>query len=489
MIPSAHFFDPPAMRFTAVSAALVFAAGSAPVSAEDAPITNLQECIEAGEFDATKDYFPEKFVPDETTDYLEIEYHNSYKIVRNKFQEKSYLLYQCGSEPPADEVEGGEHHIILSVPHTGGVAVTETPQIPPPELLGRRKEIIAYIGNPKYVSSPCLDTMMDETKEVDVVFNPDDPFNSTWTASATADFVTDNPEAIIFGGPFGDKDSARVMSIAASQERTNVATFDWIGLYAALFNLEGMATRIVSDTKARYECSAANAAAMTADLQEENKPTLLWATFFTGIGWSVAECPSWDAAYNCEIAQHCGADLLERPEGVGFSQSYGGPTLYWYLTDEEFLELGKDAKYWIYPSKTFEAVFEEKKDMLSQFRSVKEGRVFDTLGQGEHSWHEQRLAEYDVVALDFCDIVGTSDPMPPFHKRRWFRNVYEEAVGYLSACDGPDEMNQPYVPAEAQCTLIGASTSTEAFSSGTTIVKSMASFLILFLGTAIILVL
>ena len=113
------------MRFTAVSAALVFAAGSAPVSAEDAPFTNLQECIEAGEFDATKDYFPEKFVPDETTDYLEIEYHNSYKIVRNKFQEKSYLLYQCGSEPPADEVEGGEHHIILSVPHTGGQSLAK----------------------------------------------------------------------------------------------------------------------------------------------------------------------------------------------------------------------------------------------------------------------------------------------------------------------------------------------------------------------------
>ena len=34
--------------------------------------------------------------------------------------------------------------------------------------------------------------------------------------------------------------------------------------------------------------------------------------------------------------------------------------------------------------------------------------------------HEQRLGEYDVVALDFCTLVGTNNPNT-VHRRRWFR--------------------------------------------------------------------
>ena len=114
-------------------------------------------------------------------------------------------------------------------------------------------------------------------------------------------------------------------------------------MYAALFNLERMANEIIADTEARYQCLADNAAAVESDISEDDKPKILWAEYFDGIGWSVAECPAWDSAYYCEYARQCGASIISRPDGVGFSESYGtSPTLYWYLTDEEFLELGKD---------------------------------------------------------------------------------------------------------------------------------------------------
>jgi len=408
--------------------------------------TNPQECLP--DFDASIDYFPDKFVPDETTDLLSITYHKTYKIVTNKYHNKSYLLYQCGTKPPADEVDSGKHHLVLPIPHQGGLVITETPQIPPPELLGRRRDIRAYIGNPKFISSPCLKYMKDEFL-LQVIFFPEDPWNAS--EEATAEYLEENPYAIVFTGPLDDSDGERQMGVAASQERTAVATFDWIGMYAALYNLEGMANQIVADTKARYECSASNAAALTTDLPAEDKATVLWAQYFDGYGWSVAECPTWDAAYYCEYAQHCGANLLSRPEGMGTSQDFGGSTLYWYLSDEELLELGKDAEYWIYASKTFQDVYEAKKELMDQFRAVQNRQVYDTQGQGEHAWHEQRLAEYDVVALDMCDIVGTSNPNPPLHKRRWFRNLYTEAVGYLPECKAPTEVDEPYVPAEAQC--------------------------------------
>ena len=225
-------------------------------------------------------------------------------------------------------------------------------------------------------------------------------------------------------------------------------------MYAALFNLEGEANRIISATKSRYECAAENAAVLTADVPEGDRPKILWAQYFDGIGWSVAECPTWDAAYYCEYAHHCGASIITRPEGVGFSESYGGPEVYWYLTDDEFLELGRDAETWIYPSPTFADVYDQKSDILDQFESVRNERVYDTMGQGPFGWHEQRLAEYDVVALDMCSIVGTSSP-GTVHNRRWFRSYFSEPVGSPGTCDAGG-IDLAYVPAEAQCSPMGS---------------------------------
>lgn len=286
---------------------------------------------------------------------------------------------------------------------------------------------------------------------VENVYFPDDPYNSTLNFQGAADYVARNPEALIFAGPTGNKDAEAHMAFAASQERTAVATFDWLGMYAALFNLEGAANKIIADTEARYQCSAANAAALTADLQKEDKPKLLWANYFSSVpGWSVASCPTSDAAYYCEYAHHCGAEVVSRPEGMGFNRTYGSPTVYWYLDDDDFLELAKDAETWIYPSQTFDSVYEEKKELLDQFKSVQDRKVYDTQGQGAYGWHEQRLAEYDVVALDMCTIVGTSNPNV-LHQNRWFRNYYDDPIGSPGFCDAPDELDMPYIPAQAAC--------------------------------------
>lgn len=224
-----------------------------------------------------------------------------------------------------------------------------------------------------------------------------------------------------------------------------------LGMYAALFNLEGKANEITADTKARYQCLADNAAAVESDINEDDKPKVLWAEYFDGIGWSIGECPTWDAAYYCEYAHHCGASIISRPEGVGFSESYGTDVLYWYLTDDEFLELGKDAETWIYPSKTFNDVYSQKKDMLDQFKSVQNQNVYDTQGSGPLAWFEQRLAEYDVVALDMCTLVGTANPTS-IHVRQWFRNYFTESIGTQGTCNVPEDVTMAHVPEQAECT-------------------------------------
>ncbi len=92
------------------------------------------------------DLYGAKFEPSVTTELLDITYHNSYKIIHNKFVNATYLLYQCGTEPPQEEVESGEHKLILEVPHRGGLALTSTVQIPAIEMLGLRSEVKAYVG-------------------------------------------------------------------------------------------------------------------------------------------------------------------------------------------------------------------------------------------------------------------------------------------------------------------------------------------------------
>lgn len=422
-------------------------------------LANMMDCVEEESFDPLRDYFPNKYRPttyavpdffevqaelDTTTDLLDIEYHKYYKIVRNNFVNTSYLLYQCGTTPP--ESEAGKHHLTLPVPHKGGVALTQTPHITPLELLGKRQEIKAYIGDPQWISSPCLNYRI-ENGDLDVV-HQEGSFGANVTLMEN--YVEENPDILIIGGLFtGLENEPRVMMAAGAQERTNVATFDWIAFYAALFNLEGEANRIISEAKEQYECTSTNAGMITADLPQEEQVTVLWANYFDGYNWSVAECPTWDHTYYCEYAAHCGANIISRPENVG-TQING----FWYLNDEEFLELGRNADVWIYPSQFWESLFDNKQSVIEQVKAYQNKEVYDTQGGGPNAWYEQRLAEYHVVGQDFCDIVGVENPLDAqVYERKWLRNIFTDPVGSQGSCDVPEGLTAPHKARMNGCTL------------------------------------
>lgn len=125
------------------------------------------------------------------------------------------------------------------------------------------------------------------------------------------------------------------------------------------------------------------------------------------------------------------------------------------MNDEEFLEFGKDADVFIYPGFTWDSLFEQKKELLFQFKSVQLGRVYDVQGQGAGAWFEQRLAEYDVVGLDVCHAVGNVDPNGPAHTPRYLRNVFIDPIGEgPTQCNFPEELSEPYIPAGQDCVPI-----------------------------------
>jgi len=424
------------------------------------------------------DIFGEKFVPHNTTDFLEITYHKTYKIVTNKHQDppKSYLLYQCGTQIPQDVVDANDFDLVVPVPHKGGLAITQTPQIPYIELLGLREEVIAYIGNPSYVTSPCMSHMLSENAtqgrgtSIETINDRDADIQE---ANIQA-FRDQNPEAIIISGPTNNVVGDRVVVASATQERTNLATFDWIHFYATFFNMEGEANRIAAQMQDSYDCSreVANDIAMQQRaLDEFKEPTIMWANYFTyqDLGWSVGECPTWDTTYYCEYAAHCGATVLTRPEGMGYNRTWGSPTVYWYLNDEEVLEMGKDADIFIFSGSDWDSIYALKNETLDQFKAVQNKMVFDTLGQGPSAWNEQRYAEYDVVGLDMCDVVGHTSKTGPGHTRRWFRNVYTEPIGSMPACDVEGgEISKPFVPPGQECTRPDSSDDSAATSSSMT---------------------
>lgn len=441
----------------------------------------IDRCVVDFDADADIDYFPtkyakptiqsygdidifgDKFVPHNTTDFLDIQYFKTYKIVTNKHQDppKSYLLYQCGTEIPQDIVDTGDFDLVVPVPHKGGLALTQTPQIPYVELLGLRDEVIAYIGNPIYVTSPCMSHMLGDEATPGRGTSIETVYDSNYTINGELieDFRERHPEAIIVSGPTNNVVGDQVIVASATQERTNVATFDWIAFYATFFNMEGESNRIASEMQDSYDCSsdvARDIAKQQRELPEEVKdqPVIMWANYFTyqDLGWSVAECPTWDTTYYCEYASHCGATILSRPEGVGYNKTWGSPTVYWYLNDEEMLAMGKDADIFIFSGSDWDSIYALKNETLDQIKAVQNKQVFDTLGQGRSAWNEQRYAEYDVVGLDMCDVVGHASETGPKHTRRWFRNVYTEPIGELPQCDVTGgEISEPFVPPGQEC--------------------------------------
>lgn len=318
-----------------------------------------------------KDYFPNKVVAEESQ-HWSVTYEDTYKIVTNSAAGETYLLYQCGTLPPEDQLDG-RHASVLSVP-LEDVSLLSTTMIPFVEALGAREKIAAYLGSSSWVTSPCLSTLFDEGLVEEVM----DPNNATNIDSVPLD----QP---VFIGQFGDTAFENEVRISLTEEDENLAGFEWIKFYAMFFNMEEPANDIFDATKQRYNCAEENAALLACD--NEKTPVVLWGSYSTFCGgWDVAICPN----YYCEFAEACHAELLySEDRGSIYSEDcYRN-----YMTTEEFVAFGQDADIWIYTSSDFDNMYADYEDVLVNFTSINNQEVYDTEGSGAGAWFEQRLAE------------------------------------------------------------------------------------------------
>lgn len=397
-----------------ISSLLALMGNSPLLEFAEAQSTNTLGCIGSFNGDYSQDLFPHKVEPLNSKQW-DIAYYNTYKVITNKDVNKSYLFYQCGTEPPAGAED--QYHLVLPVPLQDGIALKQTTSIPHVEFLGERTSITGFLGFAAYISSSCLTTMIDDGT-VPIVDSSDDV--------ALANFIANNPDVVIIGGSYHDADGASQLIVSEDKETDNKATFEWHKVYAALFNLEHLGNSLTDEVSDRYDCVANNAALSVES--SGTKPSLLWAYYadydnYDGtrtVGWIYGTCPN----YYCEFADDCSADFIELSGGS--LDCWGSPC----MTDDEFLAAAKDADHWVYPAFDFNDLYAEKKEMLQQFKSVENKEVYDIYGSGPNAWFEQRMVEYDVVLEDICEVVGTLNN----HDRVWLRSVFEEYSGDLDTC-------------------------------------------------------
>lgn len=356
---------------------------------------NTLRCVDPDTVDNEKDYFPDKVQP-EHSQHWDISYHNTYKILSNKLTGTSYALYQCGTELPTSVVD--QVTDTWSVPLQDGIAVTATTQIPQLEQLGLRRQVKGFLGDPQYISSPCMKTLMEENMLVAINDEMLPSYAQTPNGIPKLQFLEENPQvAILRSTGVGNK----TLNWSAFAEEGNRATYEWHKVMGALFNLEYLANQQFEESSSRYDCVSDNADWLLSESGESSsKPTVLWAYKTWDGVWDVARCDD-EYHYYCEYAEVSSSTLLHSNDGsvpVGTWEPDG-----FHMTLEEFVEYGKDADYWIIPDyiNDLETDYADEWEQLSQFKSIQNGQVYDVQKSGGGTWFEQRLAEYGEYQLMF----------------------------------------------------------------------------------------
>lgn len=377
---------------------------------------NLAGCVPDGEYDPTTDYFPDKTASTESL-FWDIQYFSSYKILRNELAGETFVLYQCGTPIPEDQINVGHLHFI-PVPLMDGIALSSTTHVPHLELLGLRTEIKAYIGGFNFISSPCLNTLIDQGAVTTI---GDGGADETVTNSLKE---TIGPNIVSFhNNRVAYPSSLFNVTVSAAAEASNEAIYEWNKFFAVFFNMEKKANDIFDETSERYKCVAEESIDIVDIVDGGIKPTVVWAAYtnFTGVdGWSVAQCPN----YYCEYASLCSADLVNSRDGT---IEFFATTLF---TTEAFAELAKDAEYWIYPSGNYDAAYAAYGDVLDTFKSVQAKKVFDNEKSGSGPWFENRLVEYGTlmkkgvtVVIDVADILHASYCLYLFRNKLYFSRL------------------------------------------------------------------
>ncbi|MGB3709682.1 ABC transporter substrate-binding protein [Gordonia sp. (in: high G+C Gram-positive bacteria)] len=232
----------------------IAATGCSTAPANDAGST--RDCIT--DFDASKDYFPDKSTIDEATG-LKIEYHNSYQVVTVAHPSQgapaaSYVLVRCGA--PAPKLDGAladapQVQVPVRTLYSGS-----TTHLPSIAALGAA-DTVTGVATTGYVSTPEIVERIkaDKVRE----FADAGVVNAEKVIAGRPDvLVTDGNDSPAFGKITGA--GIPVIADADWLEENPLGRAEWIKFFAALTGTEKEAANVFNDVKNSYRAVAANLA-------------------------------------------------------------------------------------------------------------------------------------------------------------------------------------------------------------------------------------
>jgi iron complex transport system substrate-binding protein len=302
------------------------------VQAQEANL--LADCVT--DYDAETDYFPDKLTVDYSIGW-DVEYYNNYKVINmtspwpgagpdDAFQ---YVLVQCGTPAP----EGYDDALVIEVP-TGDIIALSTTYLPAIVDLGLVDKLIGMDSN-LYVNSPEVIERIEAGDVIEV------GSGSTINVEAVLDAEPSIVLAYGSGTPEYDAHPALLeagvfVAIATDYvENHPLGRAEWLKFIALFYNAEAEANAIFDDRVSVYH----ELAALTADIPEEDRPTILWSS---NSSWTNAWSVPGRQSYVGQLLADAGVNYVLQDAEEVLDNDTSAP-----FDFEVVYDAGLDADYWL----------------------------------------------------------------------------------------------------------------------------------------------
>lgn len=221
-----------------------------------------------------------------------VDYYNSYKIVTNKIANETYVLYQCGTSPPAADAipEGAK---VFQIPLTS-ISAPETVPYTFLEILGLDDRVNDVSS---FVTSACGQKILGCGREGPDAMALD---NTTMLDETVGPSVDGLLTSAAYSYP-------KSFAFSAAQDPGVLNRVEWIKFLGTFFNLDKYASSVYDTIVEEY--NQVKAAAAEAGEGEDTKPVVAWASHFlfdTEEAYQLSFAP-----YKEELTTDAGAALLD----------------------------------------------------------------------------------------------------------------------------------------------------------------------------------
>ena len=370
------------------------------------------DCIQ--DFDPEADYFPQK-VEINYAAGLEIEYHNSYKIVRTLTpfpaaeEPFEYVLVQCGAPTPED-ISGDAQ--VITIPIEKSIALTTT-MLPHLQETGALDSLVG-VDSFTYINNPGVLQMIDDGDLVELGFG----------SAVNVEVALASEADVVFTYGYDPATDAHPVLLDAGiptaltgewLEITPLGRAEWIKFAAVFFNREAEANAAFDEIASEYEALTT----LTAEIPDDEKPLVLSAYFTTtNNAWNVPGELGYEYALLRDAGAHMVLEDAEEVQGTIGSVPYSFETVY---------EVGLDAEIWVPNAFGVNTI----DDMLAldprfaDFTALQEGRVWNNTARvnanGGNDYWETGVTNPHLLLADMIAIFHPE--LLPDHELVFYKNL------------------------------------------------------------------